>query len=160
MKNAKAQEYVARGSWFQLPMMGTYIYLLYVYDAQVPWVSFWALPSHIGSALFFYCLVRLYFFNARKKGLITNGPFRYTRHPMYTGLMLMDLIFWLPSPVSLDPSFFLLQAMFVSLLVCAAYFQEKETLARFGEAAERYYAKTPRLFFMYPFVRGAESPLL
>ncbi|MBI2473632.1 isoprenylcysteine carboxylmethyltransferase family protein [Candidatus Uhrbacteria bacterium] len=84
--------------------------------------------------------------------LLTTGPFKYTRHPMYTGLFFMDLGFWLPHPVSSDQLFFVLQLFFMIYLTIAAYFQEKETLARFGEEARVYYAKTPRLFFFYPFM--------
>ena len=43
-----------------------------------------------GLILFVYCVFLIYFFN-RGKRLITDGPYKYTRHPMYTGLFLMDL---------------------------------------------------------------------
>jgi protein-S-isoprenylcysteine O-methyltransferase Ste14 len=150
MKPAEEKRSIKFGAMFQLPMMVFFIAMLHLYGSQAQWWSAWLWPSHAGSALFAYCLIRLYTLKAKDNRLITTGPFRYTRHPMYTGLMLMDLIFWLPHPVSSQPLFFLLQAAFIFCLLTAAYFQEKETLARFGKAAEDYYAKTPRLFLFYP----------
>lgn len=70
---------------------------------------------------------------------------------MYTGLFLMNLVHWLPHPVSMALPFFLLQAVFLTCLVLAGWFQEQETLERFGAEATDYYRRTPRLFFMYPF---------
>ncbi len=150
MKSLEEKRSIKLGTIFQLPMLGFYMALLYLYGLQIQWQSHWLWLSHAGLALFFYCLIRLYMLKAKDNKLVVTGPFRYTRHPMYTGLMLMDLGFWLPHPVSVQPFFFLLQSAFVLCLMVAAYFQEKETLARFGKAAEEYYAKTPRLFLLYP----------
>lgn len=154
----EAKHLMLCGAWFQFPMFGTYMAMLGMYhalknpagDIFSPW--FWV--SNAGSCIFLYCLVILYVKRKRLTELVTDGPFRYTRHPMYTGLVLMDTIFLLPGPASSEPLFFILQATFFCCLVIAAYFQEKETLARFGREAEEYYARTPRLFFMYPFTRG------
>lgn len=150
MKSSEEKRAIKIGGLFQIPMIGLYILTLILYGDSAHWESWWAYLSHAGALLFLYCLVHLYVLSGKKKGLIVTGPFRYTRHPMYTGLMLMNFIFWLPYPVSNEPLFLLLQAAFVTCLVIAAYFQEQETLARFGKAAEEYYARTPRLFFLYP----------
>jgi protein-S-isoprenylcysteine O-methyltransferase Ste14 len=70
---------------------------------------------------------------------------------MYTGLAMMDLAFWIPQLASTDTLFFVLQATFCICLLMAAWFQEKETVARFGKDAEDYYQKTPRFVLLYPF---------
>lgn len=101
-----------------------------------------------GLVLFLYCVILVYFIN-RGKRLITNGPYKYTRHPMYTGLLLMDLRYWYPLPDG--KLFYLIQAVFIVCLMMAAYLQEKETIARFGTKAKEYYQRTPRLFFCYLF---------
>lgn len=150
MRSPEEKHFIRTGAIFQLSMMCFYIVMLCLYDLPSQWLSCWLWPSHVGFVLFSYCLIRLYVLKARDNKLIITGPFRYTRHPMYTGLMLMDSAFWLPHPVSSQPLFFFLQIAFVLCLIAAAYFQERETLARFGKEAEEYYARTPRLFFMYP----------
>lgn len=101
-----------------------------------------------GIAIFGWCLYDLYIRKHRLTGLVTTGVFRYTRHPMYTGLLLMDLRFWFVNEYS---HYFWLSAtvLYVSVVV-AAYFQEKETVARFGNETVDYYKKTPRLIFLYP----------
>ncbi len=143
---------IALGTLFQLPMIGIYLTIIYLYEPLVK-VSPWIWLSHAGFVLFCYCLVHLYVMRKRDNQLIVTGPFRYTRHPMYTGIMLMNLQFWLPFPVSFAPSFIFIQLAFVGCLIMAAYFQEKETVARFGKIAEEYYERTPRLFFLYPLIR-------
>ena len=164
MESATTRRAMRLGGLFQFPMMALFIATLELYDIPKALLSPWYIPSHLGALLFLYCLVRIYVaplldrLQKRKRAriLFTTGPFKYTRHPMYTGLMLMDLILWVPQPTSNKPLFFVLQAAFVGCLVMAAYFQEKETLARFGDEARAYYAKTPRLFFMYPFTNKRE----
>jgi protein-S-isoprenylcysteine O-methyltransferase Ste14 len=71
---------------------------------------------------------------------------------MYTGAALMSTPYWLPAPPN-EVLFFVTQGIFFTCLIIAAYLQEKETLARFGEEAKDYYRVTPRLFFYYPFLR-------
>lgn len=118
-------------------------------DVWSPWL--W--PSHIGFALFGYCLFILYMRQVGPPDLITTGVFKYTRHPMYTGIFMMNLDMWLPEPRSNDLLFYIGQALFILCMVAAAWSQEKETLARFGKEAEEYYARTPRLFIWYPFIQ-------
>ncbi len=119
-----------------------------------------------GAFLFLYCLFKLYPVwkvsapgqaTRPRPALLTTGPFKYTRHPMYTGLFLMALDLWVPGPASLDWPFFMLSGLFLVCMVIAGYYQEQETLARFGEEAAEYYKRTPRFFFMYPFISRKAS---
>jgi protein-S-isoprenylcysteine O-methyltransferase Ste14 len=152
MRSPEETRAIRIGFLFQIPMAVLFVYISLHYRVdRLSALSPWMIPSHIGSAVFLYCLVTLYVLKKKDNKLITTGLFKYTRHPMYTGFVLMMMALWLPRPVSTEPLFFLLQAVFLFLLIMAAWHQEKETLARFGKAAEEYYAKTPRLFFMYPF---------
>lgn len=89
-------------------------------------------------------------FGARRL-LFTGDVFKYTRHPMYTGMAIADLTLWrynIGSMVFVSSAVVMYGIMFV-----AAWMQEKEMLAKFGPAAKTYYAKTPRFFFLYPFIR-------
>jgi protein-S-isoprenylcysteine O-methyltransferase Ste14 len=83
--------------------------------------------------------------------LFTGDVFKYTRHPMYTGMAIADFPFW---HYNIDSMAFIVTAAFMYVIMfLAAWMQEKEILAKFGPAAESYYARTPRFFFFYPFVR-------
>jgi protein-S-isoprenylcysteine O-methyltransferase Ste14 len=106
-----------------------------------------------GFVLAVHCLHVLYLQGKRRTTLLTTGVFKYTRHPMYTGLLMMDLVYWIPRPVSSHALFYGLQTTFVLTLLAAGWFQERETLARFGAEAEEYYARTPRLILLYPLQR-------
>ena len=139
-----------QGAVFQLSMMAMFIWRVTLAgpwpESVVAQVIFHAADA-IGSVLFFWCLYNLYIRRRLRTGLITTGPFRWTRHPMYCGMLLMDLPQWCAMPLEhawTGPAF-------VFLLAVAGWFQERETLARFGAAATAYYARTPRLpFFPVP----------
>jgi protein-S-isoprenylcysteine O-methyltransferase Ste14 len=144
------------GAIFEIAMILVYFLITNNFTWSVmPW-SPWMLPSHFGFFLFTYATLLIF---APQRGfrppdeLITDGPFRYTRHPMYTGLALMDLSYFIPLPASSEPEFFILQGTFFACMCTAAWFNEKETLLRFGKQAEAYYARTPRFFFVYPLGR-------
>lgn len=102
----------------------------------------------LGAGLFLYCLNVLYV--AKTKTLITSGPFRFTRHPMYTGFLMMGVRVWWPA-CPLDAVYWCSMAVFVLSIFVAGYMQEKETLVHFGADAEDYYRRTPRCFLWYPF---------
>lgn len=143
------------GSIPQFTMIGLFILTGYLYRDTYELTWPWRAISDIGFLLFGYCLIELYAKKRRTKGLITNGVFRYTRHPMYTGIFLMNLSYWVPKPIGNDWLFYAMQAGFLICLMAAGWFQEKETLARFGDEAKAYYARTPRLFIWYPFMQRA-----
>ncbi len=101
-----------------------------------------------GAALFCYHGYVLMYRKMSERQLMTGGLFKYTRHPQYTGLMFLDITNWFVWERTMQ---FRIATMLIYLTICiACYFQEKETLARFGKAAEAYYAETPRIFFFYP----------
>ncbi len=81
--------------------------------------------------------------------LITNGWFRYSRHPMYTLVLLADIINFCYVPFDWKIGLSTLSFYLVTAVAC--YYHEGEVLSNFGEEAKVYYAKTPRLIFMYPF---------
>jgi protein-S-isoprenylcysteine O-methyltransferase Ste14 len=103
----------------------------------------------VGLAIFLYYLILIYV--KRPKGLITTGLFKYTRHPMYTGMLMMAIRLWWPSDPGYTADYWVTIALFLIGVFTAGYLQEKETLSRFGQEAEDYYRRTPRLFLLYPF---------
>ena len=145
---AKIKTFELAGGFFQAGLISSFLYRTYFFMSPAPFMI--TALDIFGMLIFGHCLYRLYFCSARTKTLLTNGLFKYTRHPMYTGAVLMDLRFWFGM---WSPEFLVSALAFYISLTAAAYFQEKETLSRFGKDAETYYAKTPRLFIIYPLMR-------
>ncbi len=79
----------------------------------------------------------------KAKGLVTDGIYRYIRHPQYLGLFLIMIGWLLHWPT-------LLTLIFFSALVIVYYrlgiSEEKILAQRFGEEFETYRRQTPRLF--------------
>ena len=102
----------------------------------------------VGFVLMIICMQRIY--APKPKGgdrkLITSDVFAITRHPMYHGMYLVDLGLFFMADLS-DPIFWASWVVFTFLIFAAGWHQEKETLARWGEEAERYYHRTPRFAF-------------
>ena len=148
---SNATTYLQRGAPFQLAAIAIFLFRRYYYWPQTSSVVvalFIGATTICGLAVFSWCLYLLYVRHQAKTSLITGGVFKYTRHPMYTAFVLMDVAsFFTPS----NSDFITSTILFYGFLVVAAYFQEKETLARFGQTAVEYYRRTPRLFFLYPF---------
>jgi protein-S-isoprenylcysteine O-methyltransferase Ste14 len=144
MDNTDAKWYENIGGVPQGIMIFSFIACTFIEDPNKE-VWTWGL-SIVGSAGFLYCLYQLYVLKKRETTLITTGLYKYTRHPMYLSLAIMDLAFWFPLPTS--PLFYILQAVWLVTLVLAAKFQEEETPARFGRDAELYYLVTPRIPFL------------
>ncbi len=153
-----ARHYKKKGVPFQIMLVCSYFYQIgaasFMQDAQHPAVSLTI--GAIGIAIFTYCLFRVYY--RKTKTLITNDLYRFTRHPMYTGALLMGMDIWWPTKMVHDfqyplytIGYWLSLTLFLVGILRAGYLQEQETLARFGEEAERYYKRTPRLFILYPF---------
>ena len=146
----KARKYALLGLPFQMLLIGAFIYRTQIDQTnETPLIL--SLIGELGAFLFLFCLISIYLKISRTNKLLTGGVFKYTRHPMYTGVFLMDLKKWFALPLSFETVIAGIM-LYIGLFV-AGYFQEKETLARFGEEAESYYAKTPRIFLLYPFCR-------
>lgn len=81
----------------------------------------------------------------RTKALVTNGPYRYTRNPMYAG-MLVILTGWGMYLGSFSP--FLLLPLFVMVLTAQQIIPEEKILEeKFGGAYLAYKARVPRWFW-------------
>lgn len=86
--------------------------------------------------------------NFKSGQLITTDVFFLTRHPMYHGLFVTDFAHFFNQSTNLaSPVFWLTWVGFVASLCIAGWCQEKETIARWGDEAKRYYARTPRFVF-------------
>jgi protein-S-isoprenylcysteine O-methyltransferase Ste14 len=71
--------------------------------------------------------------------LVTNGPYRYVRHPLYAALMLLA---W--GAAFKAPSFFsiVLALITTGLLYYTSYQEELENLERFGQEYDLYMGTT------------------
>jgi len=78
--------------------------------------------------------------------LITQGIFRYIRHPLYSSLILLNLGIFLKNVTLLST---------IACFVCTGFFvtaskvEEKENYAKFGSAYKEYVMKTKHYF---PFI--------
>lgn len=141
-------KYTIQGLPFQILLMTLFMYHLFTYKPSTSLIV--ELVSLLGMIIFSYCLYTLYIQNKHTKELITTGVFKFTRHPMYTGLLIGDCIYW--NSVNVNKEYFWHSMIgFVVSMAITAYLQERETLDRFGQKAKQYYSKTPRLFILYPF---------
>jgi protein-S-isoprenylcysteine O-methyltransferase Ste14 len=74
--------------------------------------------------------------------LVTSGPFRLTRNPMYLGLILLTLgiAFW----IGTWPMFFVPPALFATLNWAHIPYEEAKMRRQFGAAFEVYEGKVRR----------------
>jgi protein-S-isoprenylcysteine O-methyltransferase Ste14 len=80
-----------------------------------------------------------------KAELVTSGLYRFVRHPLYTGgLVLM----WLTSTMTIN--LLTLYVCLTAYLFIGALFEERKLLREFGQAYADYQACTP---MMIPFLR-------
>ena len=107
------------------------------------WFSFESLPLEVsGIALFFVGggLVMLGWSKIFKnrKNLVTDGVYKYVRHPQYTGILLatLSLIIYRFSPISA-----LLWPVLVIIYYRLARKEEREIEAEFGEKYREYKSK-------------------
>jgi protein-S-isoprenylcysteine O-methyltransferase len=84
----------------------------------------------------------------RTEPLIIEGPYKYVRHPLYLGEVLLVLGWWL----LLDYSFLFISAVLLLLWFnfVVATFEEKELIAIFGEEYAQYSRNVPKLI---PFIK-------
>src|SRR5574337_472888 len=82
---------------------------------------------------------------AAQKGhrLALTGPYAKIRHPQYAGFVLIMFGFLLQWPTLITLVMF---PILVFMYVRLAYREEREVAAEFGEAYERYRARTPAFF--------------
>lgn len=79
----------------------------------------------------------------REHKLVTNGPYRWIRHPLYT---FGSLFFLCLSLVSANWLILLLAIPTFTLLVQRTSIEEQALQERFGEEYDRYSARTGRFF--------------
>lgn len=160
--NKEAMQWRLRGRIFQFPMIiiwgarGVFLSLL---TGEFSWNTltdfgntegYWVADvlHLIGFGLMITSMMRIYHPPAegQKRTLITSDVFAVTRHPMYHGMFIADLALFFTADLS---QFFLWVSwvIFVILILMAGWFQEKETLANWGEEAKEYYRRTPRFVF-------------
>ena len=79
----------------------------------------------------------------RTEPLVIQGPYRYVRHPLYLGVLLLVLGFW----ILLDYASLLFSAMLLLLWFnfVVAPFEEKELRAMFGDQYQQYSREVPRM---------------
>lgn len=91
----------------------------------------------------------------QRRELATTGAYKYVRHPQYVGFVLVMLGFLLQWPTILTLAMF---PVLVTMYVRLARQEEQEARIEFGEAYERYAAKTPALFPSTRSASNASSP--
>lgn len=79
----------------------------------------------------------------RDHALATTGPYRHLRHPQYAGFVLIMFGFLIQWPTLLTLVMF---PILVTMYVRLAHREEREALAEFGPAYDRYAATTPAFF--------------
>ena len=91
--------------------------------------------------------------SGRTEPLVVRGPYKYVRHPLYSGVVLLLIGWWL----LLDYSFLLLSTILLLLWFnyVVAPFEEKELKAIFGEDYEKYAKEVSRII---PFVKRTGAP--
>jgi protein-S-isoprenylcysteine O-methyltransferase Ste14 len=98
----------------------------------------------LGFGLVLWCAIQRYELRGQPEKLITSGPYFYARHPMCLGILVCNLCYWSLCSVWTSPLFLIMELAFLVGLVGAVYYDETETLERFGEEAVEYYKRTPR----------------
>lgn len=77
----------------------------------------------------------------RRRELATSGPYRRIRHPQYAGFIMIMTGFLLQWPTLVTLAMF---PILVYMYLRLARREERHALAEFGEAYQRYAARTPR----------------
>jgi len=89
---------------------------------------------------------------SRTEPLVIEGPYRYVRHPLYFGVFVIVIGWWL----FLDFSFLLVSAVLLLFWFnfVVARFEEEELRAMFGERYEEYAKEVPRII---PFTKRGKK---
>lgn len=78
----------------------------------------------------------------RTEPLVVAGPYRYVRHPLYSGVIAM--VFGIALLVDRTPAWLGALALFLWFEFVLAPFEERELVALFGPPYREYMAVTPR----------------
>ena len=144
------KRWILCGFPFQLTLIFSFMTQVVSNYYQQSTFPLWArITGCLGTLIVGHSMLRIY--ASRDPELMTDGLFRYTRHPMYTGFLMLGIEVWYPHHI--DVVYWVTMILFVAGIFCAGFFQEKEVIARYGDEALTYYEKTPRLFLFYPFMK-------
>lgn len=80
--------------------------------------------------------------SGRTEPLVVKGPYRYVRHPLYSGVLLMAAGLWLVFDYTLLLVTTILLLLWFNFVV--APFEERELTVLFGKAYSDYARNTPR----------------
>lgn len=87
--------------------------------------------------------------NMGEKQVITGGAFRLWAHPFYGSFLLVDATSFRPEWLSvMTTEYFGGMAILWIALLTVCYFEEKETMFRFGKSAVLYYRNTPSVHWL------------
>jgi protein-S-isoprenylcysteine O-methyltransferase Ste14 len=89
---------------------------------------------------------------SRTEPLVIEGTYRYVRHPLYFGVVVIVVGWWL----LVDFSFLLVSAILLLLWFnfVVARFEEEELRAMFGERYQEYAKEVPRII---PFIKQGKK---
>lgn len=101
----------------------------------------------IGIIVFVAAAIQIYNAKFRRLGLVTNGLYRYSRHPQYVGLALLGL-----GALLLWPRFLVLIAYVLMLFLyrSLAASEERRCEAGFGDRYREYENQTDRFLPVFP----------
>ena len=149
--------YIKRGTLFQLPMiilwallpayvLGFEWYRMIRFGFTLTWDSVFEV---VGLGMMLGSMLQIYTGSRDNRHLVKTNLFRLTRHPMYHGMFIAACGSFFHADLR-DPIFWSIFISFTVLILIAGRYQEKETLARWGDEARIYYDNTPRFIFEWP----------
>src|ERR1700694_3217258 len=94
----------------------------------------------IGGFMLISAAWRVLYEAQRQRALAATGPYSYVRHPQYVGFVLVMFGFLLQWPTLLTLAMF---PVLVWMYVRLARSEEREAIATFGDAYQRYAARVP-----------------
>ncbi len=129
-----------------------FLILLWI-DSQPVLAQLLGLFIELGGLLLFYAAIRasrearlkLAFDLENPHGLVTEGPYRYLRHPFYTSY----LIFWIGWAIATWSAWALIPLIIIAVIYTRAALGEEQKFAR-TPMAEDYAAYRNRTGFFWP----------